>query len=182
MVIFCWGIRESPLSTSPRWSIRARALLRVRALLPARTKCSLRVDSLTLHRGESSTTAHKLDMSHPQELWVIFMPPITTKLSRWWGSLRVTSKEFSLDPNKALESGGCTLELLELSREGFSQEITQFSILSRLLLLFCTTRCFLAEQMGKWALLNEVEEYKYSPSSPRASQMNSTENVYTGQT
>jgi len=89
-------------------------------------------------------------------------------------------KELSLDPNKALESGGCTLELLELTREGFSQEITQLSILSRLLLLSCTTRCFLAEQMGKIPLLDEVEEYKYSPSSPRTGHSNSIENQCTG--
>jgi len=130
-------------------------------LVRARTKCSLRADYLTLRHGESSTTTHKLDTSHPQDLRVIFVPLITTEPSRWWRSLRVTSKELSLDPNKALESGGCTLELLELTREGFSQEITQFSILSRLLLLSCTIRCFSAEQMGKRALLDEVEEYKY---------------------
>jgi len=51
-------------------------------LVRARTKCSLRADSLTLHRGESPTTAHKLDTSHPQELWAVFVPPITTEPSR----------------------------------------------------------------------------------------------------
>jgi len=84
----------------------------------ARTKCSLWADSSTLHHGESLTTAHKLDTSHPQGHWVIFVPPITTEPSRWWRSPRVTSNELSLDPNKAKESGGCTLELLILTREG----------------------------------------------------------------
>ena len=50
--MFCRGIEESPLPTSPRWSTRARI------------KCSLRIDSLTLHPGESPTTAHNLS-------WVI---------------------------------------------------------------------------------------------------------------
>ena len=48
-------------------------------LVCARTKCSLRDDSSTLRRGESPKTAYKLDMSHPQELWAVFVPPITTK-------------------------------------------------------------------------------------------------------
>jgi len=119
-------------------------------LVHARTKCSLRADSSTLCHG-TRTTAHKLDTSHPQDLQVIFVPPITTA-SRWWRSPRVTSKELSHDPNKALESGGCTLELLELTRERFTQEILQFSILSWLLLLSYTTRYFSTEQMGKSSL------------------------------
>jgi len=151
-------------------------------LVCARTKCSLRVDSSTLPRGESPKTAHKLDTSHPQELRVIFVPQITTEPSWWWRSPRVTSKELSLDPNKALESGGCTLKLMELTRDGFTQEITQFSILSRLLLLSCTTRCFSADQMGKRSPMDEVEEYKYSPSSPRADHLNSSENRSIGHT
>jgi len=171
-MIFCRGIGESPLFTSPRWSIRARVWL---PLGPARTKCSLWTDSSTLCHGESPKTTHKLNTRHPQELWAVFMPPITTEPSRWWWSSRVTSKELSLDPNKALESGGCTLELFELTREGFTQEITQFLILSRLLLLSCTTRWFSANQMGKRPPIDEVE-YKYSPSSPRANHSNSIEN------
>jgi len=79
-------------------------------LVHARTKCSLRADSSTLRRCESPKTAHKLDTSQLQELWAVFVPPITTEPSRRWRSPRVTSKELSLDPNKALESGGCTLD------------------------------------------------------------------------
>jgi len=111
-------------------------------LVRARTKCSLRADSSTLRNGESPKTAHNLDTSHPQELRVVFVPPITIEPSRWWRSPRVTSNELSLDPNKALESGGCTLDSWNLTREGFSQEISQISILSRLLLLSCSTKCF----------------------------------------
>jgi len=51
-------------------------------LVRAMTKCSLRADSSTLHRGESPKTAHMLDTSHPQELRVVFVPPITTEPSR----------------------------------------------------------------------------------------------------
>ena len=51
-------------------------------LIRARIKCSLRVDSLTLRRGESPTTAHNLGSGHPQALWIITELPITTKPSR----------------------------------------------------------------------------------------------------
>ena len=136
-------------------------------LVRARTKCSLRADSWTLRRGESPKTAHKLDTSHPQELRAVFVPLITTEPSRWWRSPRVTSKDLSLDPNKALESGGCTLHSWNSTREGFSQEICQISILSGLLLLSCTTRWFPTNQMGKRPPMDVVEEYKYTPWSKR---------------
>jgi hypothetical protein len=65
-------------------------------LIRARIKCSLRADSSTLCRGELPTTAHKM-------IWVIYKLrrmitklPITTKSSRWWRSLRVTSKNSHL--------------------------------------------------------------------------------------
>ena len=143
--MFCRGIGESPLST--RWS--THAIGSCSSLDCARTKCSLQADSSTFCRGESPTTAHKLDTSHPQEHQVIFMPPITIKPSRWWRSPRVTSKELSLDPNKVLESDGCTLNSWNSTREGFSQEISQISILSRILLLYCSTTSFSDVQMGK---------------------------------
>ena len=60
-------------------------------LIHARIKCSLRVDSSTLRRGESPTTAHNLELGHPQALRMITELPITTKPSRWWRSPRVTS-------------------------------------------------------------------------------------------
>ena len=142
-------------------------------LVRARTKCSLRADSSTLRRGESPKTAHKLDTSHPQELQAVFVPPIT------WQSPRVTSNELLLDPNKALDSGGSTLDSWNSTREGFSQEISQISILSRLLLLSCSTKCFSTEQMGKRPPMDEVEEYKYTPRSPRVGQPFYTENGVT---
>ena len=175
--MFCRGIRESPLSTSPRWSTRARALL----LLGPRKD---QVLSMNWFFDTPSRwivqTAHKLDTSHPQELCTVFVPPITTEPSRWWRSPRVTSKELSIDPNKALESGGCIFELLELTREEFTQEISQILILSRLLLLSCTTRWFSVDQMSKRPPMDEMEEYKYFPSSPRAGHSNFTENECTG--
>ena len=149
-------------------------------LVRARTKWSLWADYLTLRQGESPTTTHKLDTSHPQELRVVFVPPITTEPSRWWQSPRVTSNELSLDPIKALESGGCTLNSWNSTREGFTQEICQFSILSRLLLLSCTTRWFSTDQMGKRPPMDEVEEYKFTPLIPRAGQPLYTENGSTG--
>ena len=71
---------------------------------------------------------------------------------------------------------------MELTREGFSQETTQISILSRLLLLSCSTTSFSDVQMGKRPLMDEVEEYKYYPRSPKVSQPFSTENGVTGRT
>ena len=51
-------------------------------LIRERIKCSLRVDSSTLRRGESPTTAHNLELGHPQALRMITELPITTKPSR----------------------------------------------------------------------------------------------------
>ena len=69
-VMFYRGIGESPLSTSPRWSTRARI------------KYSLRVDSSTLRRGESPKTAHNLSWVTHKLCRVITKLTITTKPSR----------------------------------------------------------------------------------------------------
>ena len=79
VVMFCRGIGESPLPTSPRWSTRARVYL---LLIHVRIKCSLRVDSLTLRHGESSTTAHNLSWVIHKLRRMITKLLITTKLSR----------------------------------------------------------------------------------------------------
>ena len=57
----------------------------------ARIKCSLQVDSSTLHRGESPTTAHNLSWLIHKLRQMVTKLPITTKASRWWWSPRVTS-------------------------------------------------------------------------------------------
>ena len=76
------------------------------------------------------------------------MPPITTEPSRSWRSLRVTSKELSLDPNKALESGGCTLD----SWNSLEKDSLKKTLKSQSSLGSC---CSLAPQqvslMFKWA-------------------------------
>ena len=60
-------------------------------LIHARIKCSLWVDSSTLHRGKSPKTAHNLSWVTQKLHRVITKLPITTKPSRWWQSPRVTS-------------------------------------------------------------------------------------------
>ena len=145
--MFCRGIRESPLPTSPRWSTRARVLLPV----------GLRKDQV-LSTGWFFDTPSWWIADNRSQAW--HEPPTRTPgglrasnhhrtVYRWWRSPRVTSNELSLDPIKALESGGCILDSWNSTREGFTQEISQFSILSRLLLLSCTTRWFSTDQMGK---------------------------------
>ena len=51
-------------------------------LIRARIKCSLWVDSSTLHRGESPTTAHNLSWVIHKLRRMITKLPITTKPSR----------------------------------------------------------------------------------------------------
>ena len=51
-------------------------------LIRARIKCSLRVDSSTLRRGESPTTAHNLSWVTHKLRRVITKLPITTNPSR----------------------------------------------------------------------------------------------------
>ena len=51
-------------------------------LIRARIKCSLRVDSLTLRRGESPTTVHNLSWVIHKHRRMITKLPITTKPSR----------------------------------------------------------------------------------------------------
>ena len=51
-------------------------------LIRTRIKCSLRADSLTLHHGESPTTAHNLTWVIHKLRWMIAKLPITTESSR----------------------------------------------------------------------------------------------------
>ena len=51
-------------------------------LICTRIKCSLRANSLTLHHGESPTTAHKTTWVIHKLRWMITKFPITTKSSR----------------------------------------------------------------------------------------------------
>ena len=60
-------------------------------LIRTRSKCSLWVDSSTLHRSESPTTAHNLSWVIHKLHQMITKLPITTKPSWWWRSPRVTS-------------------------------------------------------------------------------------------
>ena len=51
-------------------------------LIRARIKCSLRADSLTLHRAESPTTGHKVTWVIHKLRWMITKLPITIEPSR----------------------------------------------------------------------------------------------------
>jgi len=144
--------KESESRNSPLVLVGAPTQGSCSPLVRARTKCSLRANSLTLCHSESPTTAHKLDTTHPQEHRVIFVPsifvpPITTEPSRWWQSQRLTSKELSLNPIKALESCECTLELLELTKGSLKKSLNFQSSLGS---------CFSfalqgVSQLNKWA-------------------------------
>ena len=77
-------------------------------LIRARIKCSVRADSLTLRRGESSTTAHNMTwVIHKLHRMITKLP--TTKPSRWWRSPRVTSTNSHLTKTSLNEKGGFTL-------------------------------------------------------------------------
>ena len=112
-------------------------------LIHVRIKCSLRVDSSTLCRGESPTTAHNLS-------WVIHKlsgwspsSPITTKPSRWWRSPRVTSTNSHLTTTSLGRRVDAHFATLDLTNEGSLWD-SQISITS---LESCSSwhsqRCFL---------------------------------------
>jgi len=70
-----------------------------------------------------------------------------------------------------------TLET-QLEKDSLKKSLNSQSSLGSL--LSCTTRCFSADQMGKRPPMDEVKEYKYSQSSPRAGHPNSSQNGSTG--
>ena len=114
-------------------------------LIRVRIKCSLRADSLTLHHGESPTTAHNLS-------WVIH------KLRRMITKLPITKSnkhKLSLDQDKSDEKGECTLATPYVLMRSLILD-SQISITS---LGSCSPLhsqgCFSAEQMDKTPPLDE---------------------------
>jgi hypothetical protein len=101
-------------------------------LIRARIKCSLRADSLTLCRGESPTTAHKMSWVIHKLRRMITKLPITTKPSRWMHTC------YSLYTNEVLNLG-----------------FSNHNLLTRLLHSLAHERCFSAEQMSKRAQMDE---------------------------
>lgn len=77
IMVFCRGIRESLLPTSPCWSTDAMMVLPY--------------DSSPLQHGELSTTIYTLSWVTHNLYQVITKLLITTKSSRWCRSPRVTS-------------------------------------------------------------------------------------------
>ena len=118
-------------------------------LIHARIKCSLRVDSLTLRHGESSTTAHNLSwVIHKLSRWSP-SSPITTKPSRWRRSPRVTSTYSQLTTTSLGSKMDAHFATLDLTNEG-SLWNSQISITS---LGPCSSwhslKCVLAVGMSK---------------------------------
>ena len=124
-------------------------------LIRARIKCSLQVDYSTLRRGESPTTVHNLS-------WVIHKlfgwspsSPITTKPSRWWRSLRVTSTNTHLTTTSLMRRVDAHFATLAFTNEASLLD-SQISIIS--LGHFSpwhSQGCFLAVEMSKSDPLSE---------------------------
>ena len=87
-------------------------------LIHARIKCSLWVDLLTLHSGESPTTAHNLSWVTHKLRRVITKLPTTTKPSRWWRSPRVTSMNSHLTMTSLGRRVDAHFATLDLTNEG----------------------------------------------------------------
>ena len=128
-------------------------------LIHARIKCSLWVDSLTLRRGESPTTAHNLSWVIHKLRWMITKLPITTKPSRWWRSLRVTSTNSHLTTTSLMRRVDAHYATLDLTNEGSLWD-SEISITS---LGPCSSwhslRCFLAVEMSKSTPTHEWRWY-----------------------
>ena len=87
-------------------------------LIRARIKCSLWVDSSTLYRGESPTTAHNLSWVIHKHRRMITKLPITTKPSRWWRSPRVTSTNSHLITTSLMRRVDAHFTTLAFTNEG----------------------------------------------------------------
>jgi hypothetical protein len=126
-------------------------------LIHARIKCSLRADSLTLHHGESSTTAHKMSWVIHKLRRMITKLPITTKPYRWWWSPRVTSKNSHLTTTSKMRRWMHTCYSLDTSEDSHTGILkTQISL--GLLHFLAHERSFSANQMSKSTSNGGVEE------------------------
>ena len=124
-------------------------------LIRARIKCSLRVDFLTLHHGESPTTAHNLSWVIHKLHQMITKLPITIKPSRWWRPPRVTSTNSHFTTTNLMRRVDVHFATLAFTNK-VSLLDSQISITS---LGSCSPwhsqGCFLAVEMGKSTPLNE---------------------------
>jgi hypothetical protein len=125
-------------------------------LIHARIKCSLRTDSLTLCRGESPTTAHKMSwVIHKRRMITKLL--ITTKPSRWWRSPRVTRKNSHLITTSLMRRWMHTCYSLIASEDSQTWILkTQFSL--GLLHFLSHEKSFSADQMSKSTSNGGVEE------------------------
>jgi hypothetical protein len=126
-------------------------------LIHARIKCSLRADSLTLRRGESPTTAHKMSWVIHKLRRMITKLSIITKPSRWWRSPRVTSKNSHLTTTSLMRRWMHTCYSLITSEDFQTWNLkTQFSL--GLLHFLGHERSFSADQMSKSTSNRRIEE------------------------
>jgi hypothetical protein len=133
-------------------------------LIHARIKYSLRANSLTLCRGESLTTAHKMSWVIHKLRRMITKLPITTKPSRWWRSPRVTSKNSHLTTTSLMRRWMHTCYSL-VTNERFQTWILKSEPSLELLHFLALERCFSADQMSKRAQKEVQEMYLYTPQS-----------------
>ena len=111
-------------------------------LIRARIKCSLWVDSSTLHRGESPTTTHNLSWVIHKLRRMITKLPITTKSSRWWRSPRVTSTNSHLTTTSLMRRVVAHFATLDLANE-VSLGFSNLNHLTRTLLFLVLSKvCF----------------------------------------
>ena len=138
-----WFIEVSESRHSPLVLVGAPMQGCSSPLIGARIKCSLWVDSSTLHRGESPTTFHNLS-------WVIHKlsgwspsSPITTKTSRWWRSLRVTSTNSHLTTTSLRRRVDAHFATSWSYKWGFSLWFSNLNHLTRTLLFLALSKvCF----------------------------------------
>ena len=118
-------------------------------LIRARIRTRIKADSLTLCRGESSTTTHNLSWVIHKLRRMITKLPITIEPFRRWRSPRVTSTNSHLTTTSLMRRVDAHFATLDLTNEG-SLWGSQISITS---LGSCSPLhsqgCFTAEQMGQ---------------------------------
>ena len=131
-------------------------------LIYARIKCSLWVDSSTLRRGKSPTTAHKLSWVIHKLCQMITKLPITTKPSRWWRSLRVTSMNSHLTTTTLMIRVDAHFATIAFTNEGslWDSQISSTSL--RPYSSWHSQWCFSAVAMSKNTLSHEWRKYLYT--------------------
>ena len=144
--MFCRGIGESPLPTSPRWSTRTRVYL---PLDPFKDQVPCTGWFFDTPSRWITHNCSQLELGHPQALSNDHQTPNHPKPSRWWRSPRVTSTNSHLTTTSLIRRVDAHFATLDLTNEGSLWD-SQISITS---LGPCSSwhslRCFSAVGMSK---------------------------------